>query len=160
MLVKNFMKPVMKFLLLLLAGSALWPAGAGADTDRLRVNMARYDQEYPGIGYSGPATHNRVWRLKQQLDSGDLKLTWEPKWGYLRSLLQALQINADSQLLVFSKTSLQSEAISPAEPRAIYFNDDTYVGYVQGNPLLELSAIDPAVGPVFFIMDNRLPELP
>ena len=78
-------------------------AGARADTDRLIVNAVRYDQEYPVIDYSGPATHNRVWRMQQKIDSGALKLQWEPRWGYLRSVLQALDIDIDSQVLVFSK---------------------------------------------------------
>ncbi len=139
----------------MLACGGLWSAAAGADTDRLLVNAARYDQEYPVIAYSGPATHNRVWRLKQQLESGQLALAWEPKWGYLRSLLQALQINIDSQILVFSRTSLQTSFINDRTPRAIYFNDDTYVAWVQGSPLLEFTAIDAEAGVVFFGVDNR-----
>ncbi len=52
-------------------------------------------------------------------------------WGYLRSMLKALQIDIDSQVLVFSRTSLQTGFISDRTPRAIYFNDDTYVAWVQ-----------------------------
>jgi hypothetical protein len=107
------------------------------------------------MDYSGPATHNRIWRLKQQLDSGQQKLEWEPKWGYLRSVLRALDINIDSQILVFSRTSLQASIISDKSPRAIYFNDDTYVAWVQGSNLLELMAVDASVGVVFFGLDNR-----
>ena len=62
---------------------------------------------------------------------GTVKLRRTPQHGYLESVLQALNINPDSQTLVFSKTSLQIDAISAATPRAIYFNDDTYVGWVQ-----------------------------
>ncbi len=127
---------------------------AAADGDRLRTNV-RYDQEYPVIAYSGPATHNRVWRLQQRLESGELKLVWDPRFGYLRSLLQALDINPDSQVLVFSRTSLQVEHIDAHTPRAVYFNDDTYIGYVQNSSLVEVTAIDSEKGPVFYAFDNQ-----
>lgn len=129
--------------------------GAMADTDRLVVSAMRYEQEYPAVQYSGPAKANRVWRLQQKLDSGEVRLQWEPKWGYLRSLLRALEIDISSQTLVFSKTSLQTTKIAEPTPRAIYFNDDTYVGFVQGSDLLEFAAIDANVGVVFFGMINR-----
>ncbi|MET0281909.1 MAG: hypothetical protein ABW278_12420 [Steroidobacteraceae bacterium] len=132
----------------------LGAAGAQAETDRLRV-PTRYDVEYPVLAYSAPATHNRIWRLQQRLDSGELKLTWEPTFGYLRSLLQALEINPDTQALVFSRTSLQIEHISARTPRAVYFNDDTYVAHVHDTPLVEITAIDAEKGPVFFAFDNR-----
>lgn len=140
---------------LILVCSGLWSAQALADTDRLAVNTPRYDQEYPVIAYSGPATHNRVWRLKQQLEAGSARLEWEPKQGYLRSLLRLLAIDPDSQVLVFSRTSLQTGFISEKTPRAIYFNDDTYVGWIQGSPLIEFTVIDAEAGVVFFGLDNR-----
>jgi hypothetical protein len=127
---------------------------ACADTDRLRVTT-RYDQEYPVLAYSGPATQNRIARLQQRLESGELKLAWEPGFGYFRSLLKALQIEPDSQVLVFSRTSLQIEHISPQKPRAVYFNDDTYVAYVHDTPLVEIAAIDAQKGAVFYAFDNR-----
>lgn len=137
--------------------AALLVLGAGlaqADTDRLRT-QTRYDVEYPVVGYSGPATQNRIWRLQQRLDSGELKLQWEPGFGYLRSLLKALEIDPDSQVLVFSRTSLQIEHISARTPRSVYFNGDTYVGYVHGSPLIEIAAIDAEKGSVFYGFDNR-----
>jgi len=140
---------------LALALLATLPPAATAAADLLEQPIARYEQEYPQIGYSAPARDNRVWRLQQRLQSGELVLAWEARWGYLRSLLAALQIEPDSQVLVYSKTSLQFESISPANPRAIYFNDDTYVGYVPGSPLIELVAIEPGRGPVFFALENR-----
>jgi hypothetical protein len=127
---------------------------AAADNDRLRTNV-RYDQEYPVIAYSSAATKNRVWRVQQQLNSGELKLAWEPKFGYLGSLLKALEIDADTQTLVFSRTSLQIEHINARTPRAVYFNDDTYVGFVHDTPLIELTVIDADKGAVFYAFDNR-----
>jgi hypothetical protein len=149
------MRCIFRVVPLILVCAGLWPAAAGAGTDTLAVSAPRYDQEYPAIDYSGPATQNRVWRLKQQLESGEVRLEWEARWGYLRSLLRALDISIDSQVLVFSRTSLQTSHISDKTPRAIYFNDDTYVAWVQGSPLIEFTVIDARAGVVFFGMDNR-----
>jgi hypothetical protein len=135
-------------------------AAARADTDRLLVSAQRYDQEYPAIQYSGPARANRIWRLQQKLNSGEIKLQWEARGGYLRSLLRALEIDVSSQTLVFSKTSLQIAHISESTPRALYFNEDTYVAYVHGSDLLEIAAADANVGIVFFGMLNRQDTTP
>ena len=53
----------------------------------------------------------------------------------LAALLHDLNISKHSQVLVFSNTSLQLSKISAKSPRAIYFNDDLYVGYVPGGSL-------------------------
>jgi hypothetical protein len=68
--------------------------------------------------------------------------------------LQALDIDASSQVLVFSKSSLKQRFITPANPRALYFNDDVYVGFVPGSRSLEIAAMDPQQGAVFFDLDN------
>jgi hypothetical protein len=72
-----------------------------------------------------------VTRLADRRAKGETKLEFEPDRGYLRALLRALDIPESSQVLVFSKTSLQRERISPRTPRAIYFNDDVLVGFCQ-----------------------------
>jgi hypothetical protein len=151
----NMLMRVLKLIAPVAVLLALPVDGAQAATDRLVGQSTRYDQEYPQVDYSGPARDNRIWRLQQKLDSGEVRLQWEPKWGYLRSLLRALEIDLSSQTLVFSKTSLQITQISESTPRAIYFNDDTYVGYVQGSDLIEFAAVDARVGIVFFGMRNR-----
>lgn len=63
-------------------------------------------------------------------------------------------------MLVFSKTSLQRERISPARPRAIYFSDDAYVGWVQYGRVLEISAVDPRQGAIFYTLAQRMAEQP
>lgn len=98
--------------------------------------------------------------LQERIDSGQIKLEFDEKQGYLRSLLQNLHIPISSQSLVFSKSSSQIFLISPAVPRALYFNDDVYVGYVQGAPHLEIASIDPETGPVFYILDQQKAEQP
>jgi hypothetical protein len=132
------------------AGAPEAPFGTAAPSARLR-----YDTEYPAIGYSGAATHNAIARLQSRLDSGAVKLTFNPVRGCLDSLLGALGIAPSSQALVYSRTSLQVGSIRAATPRAIYFNEDTYVAWVQGSEVLELAAMDDALGQVFYVLSNR-----
>jgi hypothetical protein len=74
--------------------------------------------------------------------------------GYLDSLLRELKISPSSQALVFSRTSFQRDRISPTRPRAIYFNDDTYVGYVPGGDVIEIASSDPRLGTTFYTLDQ------
>jgi hypothetical protein len=95
-----------------------------------------------------------VANLQRKIDAGNVKLDFEGMPGYLRSLLDELHIPVSSQVLVFAKNSAQLFLISPETPRALYFNDDVYIGYVQGAPHLELASADPATGPVFYTLDQ------
>jgi hypothetical protein len=108
--------------------------------------------DHPAIQYSRRSTNNAAARLAQKLQGGELQLSTLPgsSEGVLPTLLKQLDINADSQLLVFSKTSVQSTRISPEHPRAIYFNDEAAVGFVPGSPTLEVTAVDPVWGPMFY----------
>ena len=142
------------FLLLLLCGLS---CSAYTQTEVPQVNAARYDTDYPSLGYSNPARHNAFARLQQRLDRGELQLKWRAERGYLDDLLAALKIDVSSQVLVYSKTSLQIDGITAATPRAVYFNEEAYVGFVQGMPLLELAAMDDELGIVFYTLVNRLP---
>ncbi|MEI8281609.1 MAG: hypothetical protein WCG75_04305 [Armatimonadota bacterium] len=98
--------------------------------------------------------------MMERIRTGSLKLTFEPKQGYLKSILKELDISLESQILVFSKTSLQSNFISPMTPRALYFNDHAYVGWIPNAPVIELIGIDPKVGPVFFTLSNQVVPIP
>src|SRR5689334_134721 len=118
----------------------------------------RYDTEYPAVGYSGTAEKNRIARLQARLDRGEVKLEFERGHGYLRSLLKALDIDPSSQVLIYSKTSLQTGEIQAASPRAIYFNEDTYVGWVQGSGQMELGSMDSALDQVFYTLQNGSPS--
>lgn len=132
---------------------------SGAGTDRAETDgeptALRYDTEYPAVGYSTRRPDNRVTRLAMRLDAGELELEPGDARGFLDALLDALEIDTDSQLLVFSKTSLQVRQIGPTRPRAIYFNDDTYVAFSQGAPTLEIATMDPALGPMFFTLSQN-----
>src|SRR5687767_8499285 len=72
---------------------------------------------------------NPVARLQARLRSGSARLERDEDHGYLRSVLRELDVPESSQMLVFSKTSLQRQRITPKTPRAVYFNDDVYVGF-------------------------------
>jgi hypothetical protein len=116
----------------------------------------RYDTDYPELDYAGAASNNPVARLQSSLDRGEVKLKFNARRGYLDSVLQALKVDPSSQTLVYSKTSLQIDAIRAATPRAIYFNDDTYVAWVQGaDRPIEIVAMDRALGPVFYTLPNH-----
>jgi hypothetical protein len=95
-------------------------------------------------------------RLHADIAAGRRTLAWDSARGYLPSLLQALDVPVSSQVLVFSRTSLQTDRIAPWTPRAIYFNDDVYVGFVQESPILEIAAVNPTSGGVFY----TLPQTP
>src|SRR5262249_28908577 len=86
---------------------------------------AAQEFEREPVEYSRRQPENRVSRLMADLQSGQRTLKHEPHFGYLRSLLAQLDVPQSSQTLVFSKTSLQRQRISPAAPRALYFSDDT-----------------------------------
>ncbi len=114
-----------------------------------------YDQEFPVIGYGSAHTSDAVSQLQERLNRGDLALQFDAERGYLDSVLEALEIDSSTQLLVFSKTSLQVDLISAATPRAIYFNDEAYVAWIPGAPALEFAAMDPNLGPVLYTLQQQ-----
>ncbi len=118
------------------------------------------DLERPPIQYTTAPTHNPVSRLQERIDAGHAKLVHEDRLGYLRSLLRELNVPISSQTLVFSKTSLQRERIKPSTPRALYFNDDVSIGCCQNGVVLEIAAIDPQLGPVFYSLDQERTDRP
>jgi hypothetical protein len=113
----------------------------------------------PAIRYTQP-TSDPVARLEQRLESGQAKLDYSPAQGYLPSVLHELGINIDSQVLVFSKTSIQLPKISPRTPRALYFNDEVSVGFVQGGDVLELTSLDPKQGVILYTLDSEKTDRP
>ncbi len=103
---------------------------------------------------------NPVDELRKQMDSRAVRLEYQNPRGYLDSLLEALHISPLTQTLVFSKTSAQFRLISPRSPRAIYFNDDVYVGWVRGGPIIEIAAADEEAGAVFYVLPQEPNEKP
>jgi hypothetical protein len=116
-------------------------------------SMLRYETEYPTIPYLTGKRTDPVAGLIERLERGAAELAYDDERGYLDSLLAALDIDPASQTLVYSQTSLQSKLIRPSTPRAIYFNDDVYVAFVQHGPI-EIASLDPSLGPVFYLLDQ------
>jgi hypothetical protein len=124
------------------------------------VSIADDENERPPIEYSRSEPDNSVSKLRSLLERGERQLKHDGKHGYLRDLLKALDVPVESQMLVFSKTSLQRDRITPQTPRAIYFNDDVYVGFCRSGEVLEISAADPRLGAVFYTLDQKKAEQP
>ncbi|QDV18542.1 hypothetical protein Pan153_32010 [Gimesia panareensis] len=117
---------------------------------------AQVNFEEAPINYNKATPDNAISRVQKKLDAGELKLAFdrEERRGYLPAVLEALKIPISSQILVFSKTSLQVKRIDPLSPRALYYNDDLYLGFVQGGSVLEVSASDPQLGTVFYTLSQ------
>jgi hypothetical protein len=114
----------------------------------------------PAIDYLHAPLTDRVSTLARRLEDGSAGLTFDSRSGYLPSVLRQLEIALDSQVLVYSQTSLQAPMIGPRNPRALYFNDDAAVGWVRGAPALEFAALDPRQGVVFYRLDQQASPRP
>ena len=112
------------------------------------------------VNYRSEDLHDPVANLQKRLDRGELKLKYEAGQSYLRSVLRLLNIPVNSQTLVYSKTSFQYPKISPDKPRALYFNDDVYVGRVHNGMALEFVSFDPSQGAIFYILDEHKADKP
>ena len=121
----------------------------------------RVPNDHPAIRYSDTPPADPVAALEKKLESREANLDYIPNgWGYLPSLLKQLGIDVDSQVLVFSKGSIQAEHINPSTPRAIYFNDQVAVGFVQNGQDLELTGLDPKQGIYFYTLENARTDKP
>jgi hypothetical protein len=114
----------------------------------------------PAIQYSTAPLSNAVDDLNRRLLDGSVRLTFEGRSGYLRSAIDALQLPTDSQLLLYSKGSLQGRLVSPTSPRALFFNDRVALGWVRDGDLLEVAAHDARAGVVFYSLEQRPAERP
>lgn len=110
----------------------------------------------PPHNYADAKPNDRFAQLLARIEKGEVTIDTSSDHAMLRSLLTALKIPVSSQILVFSASSLQSEIINPRNPRALYFNEDSYVGYVPGG-VLEVAAADPEIGPVFYVFNRMQP---
>jgi len=109
--------------------------------------------DHPAIDYSSPYSQDLVSELNRRIAAGAVTPTFDEHNGYLRFVLNALNISIESQVVVFSKTSVQARRISPANPRTLFFNDSIVVGLVHGG-FLEVAAQDPTKGTVFYTLDQ------
>ena len=141
-------------------GLAISLASAGEAPGQSPPARAFVPFSEPPIDYLSAEVADPVGRLQERIDKGEAALRHEPKRGYLDSVLQSLGIPVSSQTLVFSKTSLQYRKISPKTPRALYFNDNVYVGWVPGANILEISSFDPNQGAIFYQVDQQPSDSP
>ncbi|HLJ58054.1 MAG TPA: hypothetical protein VKT77_23650 [Chthonomonadaceae bacterium] len=113
------------------------------------------DSDDPAIQYTHVTPNDAITGLQKGIDAGTIKLDFNSKNGYLQAVLRQLKVPASSQVLVFSKTSFQRQFIDPQSPRALYYNEGVYVGWVRGAPLLEIATIDPQLGAVFYVLNQE-----
>jgi hypothetical protein len=134
---------IVLFLALLWAGASSWAAEDGSEP---------IDFEAPEHGYFESEPRDPFSKVASAISKGQLGLDASSEIAYLEGLLKALKIPVSSQVLVYSATSLQIANISVERPRAMYFNEDIYIGYVRGGRL-EVVAMDPALGGIFSIFN-------
>ncbi len=112
--------------------------------------------EMPPINYSATLPTDRIARLSDALKSGAVDLDpGLPEKAFVARLLEILEVPAASQVLVFSKSSLQNAHIHPRQPRALYFSDDLYFGWSHGSDIFEIISTDPKLGVVFYLIERH-----
>jgi len=116
--------------------------------------------DHAAIQYMTRPTNDAVAGLNKKLQAGQAKLAFDGRLGYLRSVLAALDIPMESQTLVYSPTSFQTEHITEKTPRAVYFNDTVAVGWVNGGDVLEVAALDPEQGEIFWALSQKPQQQP
>lgn len=126
----------------------LWSAALVAQRSTSWLNSA-------AIAYAKTTPTEAIAQLQQRMETGAVALEYDADRGYLPSLLKHLGVPSASQGLVFSKTSLQVSHIAPWSPRAVYFNDSVYIGWVQDGPIMEIASIDPKLGAVFYTLSQE-----
>ncbi|MEZ5289985.1 MAG: hypothetical protein R2745_02795 [Vicinamibacterales bacterium] len=139
----------------LVARAAQAPRPLGRAAPAAPVYKSTLPSDDAAISAIAPAG-DAVARVSEALARGAITLARrDDALGVLPAVLAALDVPVDSQMLVFSKTSVQAARISPDHPRAVYFGDDVMVAHVPGAPSIEAIAIDPARGPVFYTLTDR-----
>jgi hypothetical protein len=125
------------------------------------VVLAQFDggfdgsTDHPAIQYATRPLKDPVSNLNRKIQAGEVQLSFDASEGYLRSVLEALNVPIESQMAVFSKTSVQQQLISPLNPRVLFFNDSVVVGWVRGG-FIELAAQDPQQGVIFYTLDQSV----
>lgn len=147
------MPALRKNLLASLAAGVLVSGSPQGHTQTLYADPAMQDMaadiEYGTMRYVSSPRTDAVAQIEIK------NLEFHPQRGYLDALLQKLDISPASQLMVFSRTSLNIEHIKPQTPRAIYFNDNTYVAWIPGSATIEIASMDPHLGQVFYTLEQN-----
>lgn len=131
-----------------------------SNLDAQRGTLFLGSADDPAIQYATAPLENVVDDLNRRLRDGSAALRFDGRSGYLQSVLEALRLPVESQMLVYSQGSLQGRLIGPANPRALFFNDRVALGWVRDGDLLELAAFDDRAGVVFYTLPQRAVEAP
>ncbi len=144
-----------------IAAAAVVLAGLGAVTAvAQRGGAFRASRDHPAIEYSTGLVSNAVSELNRKIQEGTVQLEFEGRSGYLRSVLDALDIPVESQVTVFSQTSFQAPLITPQNPRAVFFTDTVAVGWVRDGEVMEVAAQDRQQGTIFYTLRQTAAETP
>jgi len=141
--------------LLLLAGALTLSTTVAVVSQQRRAGAFDLSVNHPAIKYLTADTDTVVDRLNAKIQAGAAKLVYDEKTGYIKSVLQLLDIPVESQVMVYTQTSLQANHIRMDNPRAIYFNDHVSVGYIRGAGLIEVVAQDAKMGSVFYVVHEE-----
>lgn len=107
--------------------------------------------DLPPLRYSDSAATDPLALLAAGSPAGMAATDAKTPLERLRFVLRLLEIPEESQVLVFSKTSKQNPLIHPGNPRCLFFNENSYVGYVPGGDI-EVITHDPVLGAVFYLV--------
>ena len=108
----------------------------------------------PAIEYATRPTHDPISILNEEIEAGRAGLRFGGEQGYLRSVLENLKIPVESQMAVFSKTSVQAQLIDPHNPRTLFFDDSTVIDWVRGG-FIEVATESPEQGIIFYILRRK-----
>ena len=125
-----------------------------------RGGVFRGSRDHPAILYSRGPVDNAISRLNNRIADGSVELVFAGASGYLRSVLDALDILVESQVAAFSRTSFQARLLSMENPRAIYFADNVAIAFIRGADVLEVAAQDRQQGTVFYFLRQAPVETP
>ena len=108
--------------------------------------------EEPPINYSATPTNDRATAISAKFQSRAMEIRSMPAKKRLQWLLDELGVPVESQIFVFSKTSLQRDLINPEAPRVLYFSDEAYVGW-SPTGAFEVAVFDAKLGATFYVFE-------
>jgi hypothetical protein len=108
--------------------------------------------EEPPINYSATQTNDRATAINAAFQSRATEIRSMPAKKRLKWLLDEMGVPVESQIFVFSKTSLQRDLINPEAPRVLYFSDEAYIGW-SPTGAFEVAVFDAKLGATFYIFE-------
>ena len=108
--------------------------------------------EEPPISYSATQTNDRATEINAAFQSRATEIRSLPAKKRLKWLLDEMGVPVESQIFVFSKTSMQRDLINPESPRVLYFSDEAYVGW-SPTGAFEVAVFDAKLGATFYIFE-------